>query len=153
MVATAVRRYYDALGLSPDCSSSEIKKAYRKAALQQHPDKGGDPEKFKQINEAYAVLSDEQKRAVSLVEEGHNVFLTGGVLSADCLLATALPTCPATRACGVLTCRRGSARPRRARHADTCGSERTEKPSLVSGTAGNACGPGGAENTPVVTPA
>ena len=55
--------YYDALGLSKDCSAAEIKKAYRKAALQEHPDKGGDPEKFKQMNEAYAVLSDEQKRA------------------------------------------------------------------------------------------
>ena len=55
--------YYDALGLSPDASAAEIKKAYRKAALQEHPDKGGDPEKFKKINEAYAVLSDEQKRA------------------------------------------------------------------------------------------
>ena len=55
--------YYDALGLSPDCSAAEIKKAFRKQSLQHHPDKGGDPEKFKTINEAYAVLSDEQKRA------------------------------------------------------------------------------------------
>ena len=55
--------YYDALNLSPDASAAEIKKAYRKAALQEHPDKGGDPEKFKQLNEAYAVLSDEQKKA------------------------------------------------------------------------------------------
>ena len=55
--------YYDTLGLSPGCSEAEIKRAYRKRALQEHPDKGGDPEKFKKINEAYAVLSDEQKRA------------------------------------------------------------------------------------------
>jgi DnaJ-class molecular chaperone len=55
--------YYDTLGLAPDCSQSEIKKAYRRMALKEHPDKGGDPEKFKAVNEAYAVLSDEQKRA------------------------------------------------------------------------------------------
>ena len=55
--------YYDTLGVSADASAAEIKKAYRKAALQQHPDKGGDPEKFKKINEAYAVLSDDQKKA------------------------------------------------------------------------------------------
>ena len=55
--------YYDTLGLSPGCSEADIKRAYRKRALQEHPDKGGDPEKFKKINEAYAVLSDEQKRA------------------------------------------------------------------------------------------
>ena len=55
--------FYDTLDLSTDCSAAEIKKAYRKKALQEHPDKGGDPEKFKKINEAYAVLSDDQKRA------------------------------------------------------------------------------------------
>ena len=55
--------YYDALGLSPDASAAEIKKAYRKAAIQHHPDKGGNAEKFKSINEAYAVLSDDQKKA------------------------------------------------------------------------------------------
>ena len=55
--------FYDTLDLAPDCSPADIKKAYRKQALKNHPDKGGDPEKFKKINEAYAVLSDEQKRA------------------------------------------------------------------------------------------
>jgi len=55
--------YYDALGLTSSSSPADIKKAYRKMALQEHPDKGGDPEKFKKINEAYAVLSDDQKRA------------------------------------------------------------------------------------------
>jgi len=55
--------FYDTLDLAPDCSPADIKKAYRNQALKNHPDKGGDPEKFKKINEAYAVLSDEQKRA------------------------------------------------------------------------------------------
>jgi len=61
------RDYYEALGLSKDASAEEIKKAYRKLAVQYHPDKNqGDKkaeEKFKEIAEAYAVLSDEQKRA------------------------------------------------------------------------------------------
>jgi curved DNA-binding protein CbpA len=38
--------YYDILGVSRDASSDDIKKAYKKAALSHHPDKGGDPEKF-----------------------------------------------------------------------------------------------------------
>lgn len=55
--------YYDNLGVPKNASPDEIKRAYRKLAHQYHPDKGGDPEKFKQINEAYQVLSDPQKRA------------------------------------------------------------------------------------------
>ncbi len=54
--------YYDILGVSKDASQEEIKKAYRKKAHKHHPDKGGDEEKFKKINEAYQVLSDEEKR-------------------------------------------------------------------------------------------
>ena len=56
--------FYDMLGVQRDSSAAEIKRAYRKKALQEHPDKGGDPEQFKKINEAYAVLSDDQKRAI-----------------------------------------------------------------------------------------
>lgn len=59
--------YYQLLGVSRDADAKEIKAAYRKLALKYHPDRNpGDKaaeEKFKQINEAYAVLSDEQKRA------------------------------------------------------------------------------------------
>lgn len=55
--------YYKILGVSKNASADEIKKAYRKMALKYHPDKGGDQEKFKEINEAYQVLSNSQKKA------------------------------------------------------------------------------------------
>ncbi|HMR73111.1 MAG TPA: DnaJ domain-containing protein, partial [Candidatus Saccharibacteria bacterium] len=57
------RDYYEVLGVGKNASDDEIKKAFRKAAVQHHPDKeGGDEEKFKEINEAYEVLKDKQKR-------------------------------------------------------------------------------------------
>ncbi|PWN44435.1 putative YDJ1-mitochondrial and ER import protein [Ceraceosorus guamensis] len=55
-------KFYDLLGVKPDCSESELKKAYRKKALALHPDKGGDPEQFKEVTSAYETLSDPQKR-------------------------------------------------------------------------------------------
>jgi phosphoribosylamine-glycine ligase len=44
------RDYYEVLGVSKNANESEIKKAYRKLAMKEHPDKGGDAEKFKKIN-------------------------------------------------------------------------------------------------------
>src|SRR3989344_648701 len=58
------RDYYEILGLKKSSSKEEIKKAYKKLALKHHPDKGGDAEKFKELSEAYAVLSDDSKRGV-----------------------------------------------------------------------------------------
>ena len=53
---------YKTLGIKKDASQDEIKKAFRERALKHHPDKGGDEEKFKQINEAYSMISDPHKR-------------------------------------------------------------------------------------------
>ena len=61
------RDYYEVLGVDKSASQDDIKKAYRKLAMQYHPDRNpGDKsaeEKFKEINEAYEVLGDEDKRA------------------------------------------------------------------------------------------
>ena len=57
-----MREYYKILNVSENASESDIKKAYRKLAIKNHPDKGGDSEKFKQIHAAYSVLSDNEKR-------------------------------------------------------------------------------------------
>lgn len=59
----AKRDYYEVLGIGKDASADEIKKAFRRAAIQHHPDKeGGDEAKFKEVNEAYEVLKDPSKR-------------------------------------------------------------------------------------------
>lgn len=54
---------YDVLGVKRDASIDEIKKAFRKLSHQHHPDKGGDAAKFQEINAAYQILSDPEKRA------------------------------------------------------------------------------------------
>lgn len=59
----AKRDYYEVLGVGKSASDDEIKKAFRRKAIQYHPDKeGGDEAKFKEVNEAYEVLKDERKR-------------------------------------------------------------------------------------------
>jgi molecular chaperone DnaJ len=70
------RDYYEVLGVKRDASKDEIKDAYRKLALQYHPDRNkeaGAEEKFKEISEAYAVLSDDQKRQ-TYDQLGHSGF-------------------------------------------------------------------------------
>lgn len=57
------RDYYEVLGIDKNASADEIKKAFRKLAVKYHPDKdGGDETQFKEVNEAYEVLKDQQKR-------------------------------------------------------------------------------------------
>jgi molecular chaperone DnaJ len=77
----AKRCYYEILGVSRTCSEGELKSAFRKQAMQLHPDRNpGDTDaehKFKEVNEAYQVLSDEQKRA-AYDRFGHAAFEHGG---------------------------------------------------------------------------
>ncbi len=56
------RDYYEVLGVGKGASADEIKKAFRRAAVEHHPDKGGEAAKFNEINEAYEVLKDSEKR-------------------------------------------------------------------------------------------
>lgn len=74
--------YYDTLGVSKSASADEIKKAYRKQALEWHPDRHKDDKeaaekKFKEINEAYQILSDPQKKS-AYDQFGHAAFTPGG---------------------------------------------------------------------------
>jgi DnaJ-class molecular chaperone len=74
--------YYDILGVNKTATAEEIKKAYRKQALEWHPDKHRDQKeaaekRFKEINEAYQVLSDSQKRQ-AYDQFGHQAFSPGG---------------------------------------------------------------------------
>ena len=75
------RDYYEVLGISKDASEQEIKKAYRKMAMKYHPDKNQgnkeSEEQFKEVNEAYEVLSDPQKRR-TYDQFGHAGFSGGG---------------------------------------------------------------------------
>jgi DnaJ-class molecular chaperone len=56
------KNLYSILGVNNAAESSEIKTAYKQLAKEHHPDKGGDPEKFKELSQAYEILSDEAKR-------------------------------------------------------------------------------------------
>ncbi|MBI3954589.1 DnaJ domain-containing protein [Candidatus Collierbacteria bacterium] len=73
---TTKRDYYDILGVSRSASGPELKTAYRKKALEFHPDRNKSPEaetKFKEVNEAYEVLSNSEKRA-AYDRFGHSAF-------------------------------------------------------------------------------
>lgn len=68
--------YYEVLGVKKDASADEIKKAFRRLARKHHPDAGGSEEKFKEINEAYEVLSDAEKRKQY---DQYGQYFSGGV--------------------------------------------------------------------------
>lgn len=77
----ATHDYYDVLGINRAASDDDIKKAYRKLAMQHHPDRNKDnkesEEKFKEVSEAYEILKDPQKRA-AYDRFGHDAFKNGG---------------------------------------------------------------------------
>ena len=60
--------YHEILGVSEGATADDIKKAYRKLALQHHPDKGGDEEKFKEITQAYEILSGKRESRENVIE-------------------------------------------------------------------------------------
>jgi hypothetical protein len=62
-------KFYKTLGVEKDASESEIKKAYKKLAIKHHPDKGGDPETFKELSHAYEILMDPEKRQVCALNQ------------------------------------------------------------------------------------
>lgn len=62
-MSAGATNYYDVLGVPKSATADEIKKAFRKQARKHHPDAGGSEERFKELNEAYEVLSDSEKRA------------------------------------------------------------------------------------------
>lgn len=73
-------KLYDLLEIPREASKEDIKKAYKKKAVETHPDKGGDPEKFKEINNAYSILNNDDQRARydQLGDEGFNSSANGG---------------------------------------------------------------------------
>jgi len=70
--------YYSLLGVPRTASDQDIKKAYRKLAMKYHPDRGGDPQKFQDISNAYDVLSDPQKRQLFDMGQDPNKPQGGG---------------------------------------------------------------------------
>ena len=62
MLYNSTMDYYQILGINENASQDEIKKAYKKLAMTNHPDRGGDTKKFQEISQAYDTLGDEQKR-------------------------------------------------------------------------------------------
>src|SRR6266496_2275699 len=81
MATTNKRDYYEVLGVGRSATEEEVKRAYRKLAVQFHPDKNPDDphaeEKFKELGEAYDVLMDPDKRA-AYDRFGHAAFAQGG---------------------------------------------------------------------------
>jgi curved DNA-binding protein len=70
--------YYQILGVAENASQDDIKKAYKKLAMKNHPDRGGDTQKFQEISQAYDTLSDDQKRQQYDAQRNGNPFFGAG---------------------------------------------------------------------------
>ena len=66
--------YYKVLGVAENADEHEIKKAYRKLSLRHHPDRGGEAEEFKKINEAYSTLGDKRKRQQYNMQKKQSIY-------------------------------------------------------------------------------
>lgn len=69
---------YEVLEISPSATADEIKSAYKKASMKHHPDRGGDEDKFKDINDAYLILSNEDKR--KYYDASRKVYAKGEII-------------------------------------------------------------------------
>merc|ERR1740138_1796818 len=74
--AANTTRLYEVLGVEKDATPEQIKKAYRKLAVKNHPDKGGDEATFKEIQKAFDILGDERKREI--YDQGGEEAVEGG---------------------------------------------------------------------------
>ena len=75
--------YYKVLGVNESSSQDDIKKAYRKLSLKHHPDRGGNGEEFKKINEAYSILGDVEKRRMYKMQSANPFAQMNGVSPGD----------------------------------------------------------------------
>lgn len=69
---------YKILGITSSASQEEIKSAYKRASMKYHPDKGGDEESFKQVQDAYSVLSNESKK--KYYDASRKVYAKGEII-------------------------------------------------------------------------
>ena len=74
MVYYKIMNPYEILNVTPESTDQEIKKSYRKLAAKHHPDKGGNEEEFKKINEAYSQIENQQKRSEYQASQNPNPF-------------------------------------------------------------------------------
>lgn len=74
MLYNSTMDYYQILGVNENASQDEIKKAYKKLAMKNHPDRGGDTKKFQEISQAHDALSDPQKRQQYDARKNGNPF-------------------------------------------------------------------------------
>lgn len=76
-----MQNYYNILGVNENASQDQIKKAFRKASLKNHPDRGGSKEEFQNINSAYQILGDPEKKR-HYDNQRRNPFMNNGVFNA-----------------------------------------------------------------------